>query len=719
MLVPLALVIILLAGAGRVALALQNHHALYDEVLVMEMADQLVKGQGYTLEFIWFPALAHQGWPQPDPQIMPLLPTLVATAWQLVGQSVPVANAVTAVVAAICVLVAFLMAWRVAGPGAGLLAALVLLVNSRYLHVSITALTSPVYGLFLTLTVWAFCEAMEAAGRWRIGWWAWTGVLSGLAWLTRPEGPLIPPALVLTVAYLWWRRRDSGRWLVLGFLLAVMLFVLVASPLIAYNLTNYGTITHATGKVNQWSPDYDARFSLTPPTAAAYWATHTPGDFLAVKAENLTWMLSLLAEYLTGPGLALLLAAAGLAVWRASPLTAVVVYTLVFLAASLSQSTMSIWPGSQYFMYYSGLLPLWTVLMAWGAREFWRILGTTPVRRAALVGLLTVGLILTGTLEGPRIASLASYVGRSQTEVADPRLHDFRWMADHIPPEAIVMTWDVENLHWYSDHRRAVMIPADDARTIQAFMQRRGVTHFYYNDWLVRDGRRPVLRPLQQLLYTGRLGPYSILQPVYSGEGLLFQVDFAGSPALLLVNPAAETEERIAQAWLRYAVTDTVPADLSAYPAVIVGDTTPGLVGRYQPVGARFGEGIELVGYQIQSSHAQSTSLQVYLYWRCRALVDKDYTVFNHLLDAAGAWVAQQDGPPASGFYPTSWWRPGEVIVDRHVITLQPDTPPGAYRLAVGLYEFATMQRLPVAGGLVAPTGDAALLGPIVVGGNP
>ena len=645
------------------------------------------------------------------------MPTLIAGAWQVFGENVPVAAAVVAAIAGLCVLVSFRWGWRAGGLTAGLVAAAVVLINAHYLKETIFSLTSPVYGLFLALAVWAFCEALSpSSGQWRgLLAWALAGLAGGAAWLSRPEGPLIPLVLGLTAAYLWWRRRDSGggaRRLVLGFLLALALFIVAASPLIAYNLANYGTVAHATTAVIQWAPDYEARFSITPPTAQAYWAAHTPADYATVLAGNLVWMIALLGDYLTWPLAALLVIAAVWAVWRASPLGAVVVYTLVYLAASLFQGPASIWPGTQFFMYYSSLLPLWAVLMGWAVRELGPLLWATRLRRRATTVALAVVLVLIGVVEGAQMVSLVERVGRSQIDVADPRLYDFQWMAEHSALDAIVMTWDVENLHWYSDHRRAVMIPADDARTIQAFMRRWGVTHFYYNDWLVL--KRPALEPLREALRTrSHLGPYSILQPIHTGEGILFQVDWAGPPALLLVHPSEDTEEYIAQTWLRYAVADTVPADVSAYPAVIANDEAPGLAGRYRPVGARFGTGIELLGYEVAAVQP-GEALELTLYWRCVAPVKVDYTVFNHLLDANDARAAQQDDPPAGGLYPTSRWRPGEVIVDRHTIAIPSDVRSGDYQIALGLYEFVTMQRLPVQGG-----GDTVTLAPITIGRKP
>jgi hypothetical protein len=38
-------------------------------------------------------------------------------------------------------------------------------------------------------------------------------------------------------------------------------------------------------------------------------------------------------------------------------------------------------------------------------------------------------------------------------------------------------------------------------------------------------------------------------------------------------------------------------------------------------------------------------------------------------------------------YYPTSLWKPGEVLLDRHQLTVPPDAPPGPYELFAGMYE--------------------------------
>ena len=80
--------------------------------------------------------------------------------------------------------------------------------------------------------------------------------------------------------------------------------------------------------------------------------------------------------------------------------------------------------------------------------------------------------------------------------------------------------------------------------------------------------------------------------------------------------------------------------------------------------------------------------------WYAAETLPLDYTVFLHLRDASGRIVAQADGPPLEGWYPTSWWSAGEWVTDRHVFALPAGVPPGSYRLVAGLYDPVTGERL-------------------------
>jgi uncharacterized membrane protein len=113
------------------------------------------------------------------------------------------------------------------------------------------------------------------------------------------------------------------------------------------------------------------------------------------------------------------------------------------------------------------------------------------------------------------------------------------------------------------------------------------------------------------------------------------------------------------------------------------------------PADAIFGSVARLVGYDLASAEAQpGGALDLTLHWQALASTDRPYTVFVHLLDEAGAVRGFGDSEPGGGACPTTGWLPGEFLADRHTVTLSPDAPTGTYRLAVGLYDPATGERL-------------------------
>lgn len=95
-----------------------------------------------------------------------------------------------------------------------------------------------------------------------------------------------------------------------------------------------------------------------------------------------------------------------------------------------------------------------------------------------------------------------------------------------------------------------------------------------------------------------------------------------------------------------------------------------------------------------RKSREQSTILQLTLEWRSLRSMDKDYQIFVHAYDQRGRLVGQADHSPVGGFYPTSTWPPGELVQDRIALELPPELDTGNYRLAVGLYDWRTGERL-------------------------
>jgi hypothetical protein len=104
----------------------------------------------------------------------------------------------------------------------------------------------------------------------------------------------------------------------------------------------------------------------------------------------------------------------------------------------------------------------------------------------------------------------------------------------------------------------------------------------------------------------------------------------------------------------------------------------------------RLGDGIALVGYDLEE---EDEDARLILHWASLAPVEHDYTVFVHLVGPDGT-LAQADGPPVGGNYPTSLWAYGEIIFDERLISTR-DLPAGTYDLRVGMYLLETGARLP------------------------
>jgi len=122
-----------------------------------------------------------------------------------------------------------------------------------------------------------------------------------------------------------------------------------------------------------------------------------------------------------------------------------------------------------------------------------------------------------------------------------------------------------------------------------------------------------------------------------------------------------------------------------------------------QPLSVDLAGGITLRGYDLAPVGGETQTLRrvapgeaitLTLYWEARETPAADYQIFVHLLGAGPEPVAQGDGPPLMGDYPTTMWAPGEVIVDPHLVALPADLPPGQYRLLVGMYNLETLARL-------------------------
>lgn len=125
-----------------------------------------------------------------------------------------------------------------------------------------------------------------------------------------------------------------------------------------------------------------------------------------------------------------------------------------------------------------------------------------------------------------------------------------------------------------------------------------------------------------------------------------------------------------------------------------------------------FGSQIRLEGYEVTSSVLKRDQpLVLILYWRATGRIDRDYTVFVHLIDPNGQIVAGDDSMPRGGKESTSYWKPDQFTADAHVISLPKEAVAGSrYRLEVGLYYLPTLERLSIVDGRGSPITDQVVI---------
>lgn len=105
-------------------------------------------------------------------------------------------------------------------------------------------------------------------------------------------------------------------------------------------------------------------------------------------------------------------------------------------------------------------------------------------------------------------------------------------------------------------------------------------------------------------------------------------------------------------------------------------------------VGAKFGDKIELAGYDLDLPQegyvGAGQSFTVTWYWRCLERVGGSYKIFLHV-DGAGNRL-NGDHEPVNERYPVRLWDEGDIIVDRQELTVPANYRSGIYTFFIGFF---------------------------------
>ena len=169
-----------------------------------------------------------------------------------------------------------------------------------------------------------------------------------------------------------------------------------------------------------------------------------------------------------------------------------------------------------------------------------------------------------------------------------------------------------------------------------------------------------------------------------AAAGLLALTPVLQTPALwaaLLLLPVLAAGPALSPDFAAYPIPE--------HPAAIFGD-----------------QQIMLIDVRPDSAPAPGQTVTLNAVWQATEPIDFDYNIFVHVVDDAGNLVAQLDTQPVGGDRPMTTWQPGEIIHDSYQLAIPPDAP-SPLHLRMGLYNWQTLERLPLASG-----GDALTITP-------
>ena len=123
------------------------------------------------------------------------------------------------------------------------------------------------------------------------------------------------------------------------------------------------------------------------------------------------------------------------------------------------------------------------------------------------------------------------------------------------------------------------------------------------------------------------------------------------------------------------------------------------------PAGVFGEQQILLIDIDMPTPATPGRPLTLNAHWQATHPIDFDYNIFIHVTDDAGDLIAQFDGQPQHGDRPMTTWLVGEVLPDSYQIDIPADAPDSLH-VTMGVYNWQTLERLPLASG-----GDALTIG--------
>lgn len=611
----------------------------------------------------------------------PLFIYLAAGMIGLLGQS-PFALRLTSAFVGLLTVAATAAAGRaIFSRRVGLLAAAVLAVTLWHVHLSRVGFRAVTLPLILALTVWQGARAVRTG---RLRFWLATGALYGLSFYTYTAARFTPFALAAFGLYVLAVAgprafRPHAR----GLILAVLAAAVVLVPLATYAASYPDVVLGRPDQVSLWNP---AISGGDPWGLLGRQVLRTLGMFFVqgdrIWRHNIPWrpvFAPLLgAAFLLGVAAALssLLSPAKGERGKGKPPTAAGMkvkaeaFPLLWTAIMALPTILA--EDAPHFLRAVGMLPILAFLPALGLEPFMAKNKNSSFASRRLDGLSTIGVAVSVVAIGLELVSGArpyfgSYARNPMTAYwfergavalgADiNRFLGVGWVGEASPltptagPEGHVY---LDPLLWKEWPQVRFLIAAPERVTVGLDVRSESPSAA-----TGLSGEHPTA------VFLWPYGDWTRAWP-------------------LLPHPAEVT---VLEGPLSQHDRDTEP--YITYLAFLA--TRPGPV---PPPQARLSGGVEWLGATV--TPLEDGAARVRLRWRATAPLAGEYTVFLHYR-RDGQTIAQGDGPPAMGRYPTTLWQPGDILNDDHIVPGIGHPQPGRDEILFGLWNPQTGEYLSV-----------------------